>query len=74
MNSLEIHWIYDNHECETCGSSTAEGARVLLNNEEILLLEPLAHCYDDISYSSEDVYKAILKHLGYSVKEIPPQT
>jgi hypothetical protein len=69
---IEIRWIVDSYDCETCGGSSAEGAIVTLNGEEILRLEPLAHCYNSIEFSQEDVYKKLLETLGYEVTEINP--
>jgi hypothetical protein len=66
-NLLEIEWVYDDYECETCGPSYAEGAIVRLNNEVILELEPRAHCYSSISYDVEQVYDAILAKFGIDV-------
>lgn len=69
---IEIRWIVDTHDCETCGSSFAEGAIVSLDGKEILRLEPLAHCYNSIEFTQEDVYKKLLEHLGYEVTETNP--
>jgi len=67
--AIAIEWLSDDHDCETCGSSWAEGAVVKLNGEVILNLSPCAHCYDSTSYSQDQVYRAILDHLGYAVAE-----
>ena len=66
---LAIEWLTDDHDCETCGSSWAEGAIVRLNGEVILNMSPCAYCYDSTSYSSDQVYRAILEHLGYAIAE-----
>ena len=69
MNKIKIEWLTDSYDCETCGPSWAEGARVTYNGNEILTLEPLAHCYASKSYDREDVYKQILNCLGYTVDD-----
>jgi len=76
MNSpkeLKIQWLVDTHDCDTCGISSAEGAIVSLDGQEILRLEPLAHCYNAIEFRQEDVYKKIFEHLGYTTVEIEPE-
>jgi hypothetical protein len=67
--NLYIELLSASCECETCGTSWAEGAKVFLNGELILDLEPYAHCYEPTSHSPEEVYKKILEHLGYTIIE-----
>ncbi len=67
--TIEIQWLSDYYDCETCGGNGAQGAIVWVDGEEILNLQPIAHCYDDTTYSESDVYKLILEHLGYEIKE-----
>lgn len=69
LKGLEIRWLTDDHDCETCGSAWAEGAEVYFNGELILSLIPIAACYDGASYSSDDVYRAIFAHLGFTFVE-----
>lgn len=68
-STISIEWLDDQYECEDCGYSYATGARVKLNGEEILLLEPVAHCYGGDNFSTTDVYYQILNKLGYKVIE-----
>jgi len=65
-----ITWLYDTYDCETCGSDWAEGAIVHIDGEEILHLQPIAHCYDGVTYTRGQVYQKILDHLGYVVEEV----
>lgn len=67
MSKIEIKWIYDEHDCDTCGSSYAEGAIVKIDGKEALVLEPFAHCFDDQSFSETEVFEKILEHLGHEV-------
>ena len=69
MNDIHIKWVMDDHDCETCGWSSAEGAIVSIGGNIVLDLEPVAHCYDSTSYSQEKVYRKILEHLGYTIYE-----
>ena len=70
-NKIEIEWTSDTYDdCETCGTTWAEGATVKLNDEIILNLIPEAACYDGDSWSESEVYKKILEKLGYKVTEL----
>jgi hypothetical protein len=64
---LTISRLSDEHDCETCGSSWAEGAEVRLNGNLILNLVPCASCFGDTSYGDSEVLLAILEHIGYAV-------
>ena len=70
MNNLTIERLSDDCDCETCGTSWAEGAIVKLNDRIILELEPHASCYGGKSWTDADVYHEILKYLGYTVEEV----
>ncbi len=66
---LKIEWLVDYHDCDTCGYSTAEGARVYVDGVLLFELVPVAHCYGGQSWSDSEVYKSILDRLGYKVTE-----
>lgn len=68
---IKIEWLFDSCDCETCGSSWAEGAIVYIDGQEIFTLEPHASCYDGSSWTQADVYYEILKGLGYTIEEVP---
>ena len=72
MADIFIEWLTDSCECETCGTSYADGAVVtikFLGTLKVINLEPVAHCFDDDNYSSEAIYKRILDELGHKVFE-----
>jgi len=69
MATIKIEWLEDTYECEDCGHSYAEGASVSFDDGTGFDLEPSAHCFDDTNYNKEDVYRAILAHLGYTIIE-----
>jgi hypothetical protein len=69
MKRLIIDWLYDTHECDTCGATYADGARVTLNDSVILELIPVAHCTGGKTWFNDDVYKLIFEALGYEIKE-----
>ena len=65
-NCIEIEWLEDEHECDTCVLAFAEGAMVKINGEVAFHLKPSAHCMGGDHWEREDVYKMILNRLGYS--------
>ncbi|PWL18850.1 hypothetical protein DKP76_07250 [Falsochrobactrum shanghaiense] len=66
---ISIEWLDDTYDCETCGSSWAEGALVYIDGLLVLDLQPSAHCYNGVSYQEGDVYQRILEHLGHGVEQ-----
>jgi hypothetical protein len=64
---IGIKRLSDTHDCETCGSSWADGALVYIDDALALELEPHAHCYDGTNYNDEDIFRKILEHLGHTV-------
>lgn len=70
MNGLVIKWLQDDHDCETCGWSSAEGAEVTLDNIIILNLEPQASCFGGQSWDRADVFELIIKQLGFTISEV----
>lgn len=68
MPKIEIEWLEDSHDCELCGQSYADGARVTLDGATILELNPHAHCYNGSSWDQAEVFEEILGALGYEVE------
>ncbi len=65
---IKIEWLTDQMDCETCGPSWAEGAKVYFDDKFVIDMQPSAACFDGASYSDADVYDAILKELGHTVE------
>ena len=65
MNKVTIEWSYDNHDCETCGWSASQGAKAWVNGECVFDQVAIAHCFGSTNVSQDEVYQAILNHLGY---------
>lgn len=63
MNKLKIEWLYDEYDCETCGTNWADGANVYYGKELVLSFEPVAHCYSGNNYTEEFIYKKIIEWL-----------
>lgn len=70
MPKLKIGFLSDDYDCDECGASYAEGARVYLDNKLILERLPVAHCFGGSHWDTADIYKEILGHLGYEVEEV----
>lgn len=67
---INIEWLSDSHDCETCGGSYAEGARVLIDGEQLGEVTPIARCCSIANFERDEVFKAILEHLGHQVIEV----
>jgi len=67
MQKIKIEWLSDTYECDTCGTSWAEGAEITMPDGTVSVLPAIAHCYGGESYDSTYVYEAILYKLGYKV-------
>lgn len=66
---IEIEWLSESNDCDQAGCSGGwgEGAIVKIDGEEVVSLVPEISCFGGTSYSSDEVYAAILKHLGHEV-------
>lgn len=71
-NTFTVKFLDDDHDCHKCGTTWATGALVLLNGKVFLNLKPKAGCVDEASYTPEEVYKEIIKTLGFEIVEIEP--
>ena len=67
MKLIEIKTLSDEHDCETCGCTWAEGGTVYVDGKKVLEKEPIAHCYGGVSYSEEELLVMALKVLGINV-------
>lgn len=69
MSAIHIRWLYDSMHCEACGTACAEGAEVTLDGQPLVTLKPVAACVDEVSWSEEEVFRAILHALGHEITE-----
>ena len=65
--NIVVRLLSDTYDCETCGPSYADGAKVEFDDGTTLELSPTAHCFGGDNYSETAIYTAILKHLGHTV-------
>jgi hypothetical protein len=69
MARIHINWLSDTSpNCETCGTSYAEGAIVRIDDELVLALMPSAHCFGGDSWDQHEVYRLIFEKLGHTVE------
>ena len=61
---IEIETMTDDHDCETCGCSWAEGGVVYVDGKEVLRRKPSAYCYGAPSFSEHDLLVMALKKIG----------
>lgn len=72
MPTLNFEWLSSSRDCEVCGTSYADGAKVYLNNSLLLNLEPIADCCYPRNYPQDVVYEETLRALGFKVTSEPP--
>jgi hypothetical protein len=61
---VDIVWTADYHDCETCGGTQADGAVIKIDGKEVADLKPFAHCYDEDSWNSNEVFAILLSKMG----------
>lgn len=64
VKNIHIVWKTDEHDCDDCGQSFADGAKVRIDGIGDLDLSPHAYCFDGDSYSKRDVCIAIAQKIG----------
>lgn len=69
MADIRIEWLFDTSDCDTCGMTWAEGAKVYFDGKLRLDLQPVAYCCGCDSWSTDEVYALILKEFGHTVSE-----
>lgn len=69
MSRIEIEWLEDSSDCETCGPSYADGAIVKIDGAVALDMTPVAGCLNGSGHDSREVLMAVLRHLGHTVEE-----
>lgn len=65
---IKIEWLSDDYDCDTCGFSCSEGARVTLDGVVLLELIPLAHCFGGDDWDEREIFAKTLDKLGYDLE------
>lgn len=68
-NQINIIWLSDTYDCDDCGTSWSDGAKVYLNGKKIIDFQPVAHCFGGSHWDRDSIYREILFQLGYKVEE-----
>lgn len=61
---IEIEWLSDHYECETCGSSFADGARVYFDGKVVFEFVPSAYCFGSDTMTDYEVFFKVFELLG----------
>lgn len=64
---INIKWLEDEHDCDTCGFSYSQGA-IVTGDVEIEHI-PVAHCFNSKHWDREEIYLEIINKLGYKICE-----
>lgn len=68
---ISIEWLSDCFsDCETCGSSWADGARVKFDGGVVFEFIPVAHCTGGDHMTESEVYLKVFELLGIEEVEI----
>lgn len=67
MAEVRYEFLSDSHNCETCGTSYAEGYRIYVDGTLVKELLPVAHCFGGDNYYDDDLIAAILEHFGHTL-------
>jgi len=70
MKSYTIVWLEDQHECETCGYSYAQGYKIYKDEKLVIDKEPLSHCYDSLNYDHSNAAFDILNLEGIQIETV----
>jgi hypothetical protein len=68
MARIKIEWLNDHADCEICGTTYADGAKVFVDGELALDLSPSAHCSGGADYQPHEVLEKTLHFLGHEVE------
>lgn len=66
--SYKIVWLEDQHECETCGYSYAQGYKIYKDEDLMIDKTPIALCYDSLNYDHSNAALDILNLEGIQVE------
>jgi len=64
---IEITTDSDDHKCECCGMTYAEGGKVHVDGKLIVDLPAIAHCCGGQSFSQDELLVIALHELGHTV-------
>lgn len=68
MRKIRIETRYNEHECEICGINVASGGKVYIDDEMIIDIEPVSHCFNEVHASEEELLMIALIKSGVDLK------
>lgn len=69
MSKYRIVWLYDSHDCETCGWSGESGYIIFKGDVIVVDKKPIAHCFDSVGHNPDEAFLDILKLEGIEVEQ-----
>ena len=67
--NIEIKWIFDDHDCDTCGNTWSSGAIIKFDGQEVMNLKPVASCFGGTHFDDTEVLRLIIEKLGHTITE-----
>lgn len=68
--NYKIVWLEDQHECETCGYSYAQGYKIYKDEKLVIDKTPISHCYDSLNYDQSNAAFDILNLEGIEIEAV----
>ena len=59
--AYKIEYLYDEHDCDTCGYSYAEGYKIYKDDVLVIDKSPSAYCYSSVDHPQSEAAFDILK-------------
>lgn len=59
--TYKIEYLYDEHDCDTCGCSWAEGYKIYKDDVLVIDKSPSAYCYSSVDHPQSEAAFDILK-------------
>lgn len=70
LKSYTIIWLEDEHECETCGYSYAQGYKIYKDDNLLIDKEPIASCFNSSNYEHSNAAFDILSLEGIQIETV----
>lgn len=69
MSKYRIVWLYDSHDCETCGWSGESGYIIYKGDDVVVKKKPIVHCFSSVGYNADEAFIDILNLEGIEVEQ-----
>ena len=68
QHKIKVIQTVDQRDCETCGSSYAEGGRIYIDEELVYEFNPHASCFNSLNMKYEDLMQKAFELIGYEME------